>query len=80
VTGVFDADTYAAIAHMLSDIGPFTVYGALTDADGRPIARATIIAVDVDLRRTEELGTTTTDSGGEYEVRYAASKHDDASG
>lgn len=75
VTGVFDADTYAVIAHMLSDIGPFTVYGALTDADGRPIARATIIAVDVDLRRTQELGKpATTDSGGEYEVRYAASK------
>ena len=74
VTGVFDADTHAAITRMLADIGPFTVYGAVTDADGRPIAGATIIAADIDLRRTEVLGKTTTDSGGEYEVRYAASK------
>ena len=74
ITGVFDADTHAAITRMLADVAPFSVYGAVTDADGRPIAGATIVAVDVDLRRTEELGTTTTDSGGEYEVRYAASK------
>lgn len=74
ITGVFDADTHTAITRMLADIGPFTVYGALTDADGLPIVGATVIAVDVDLRRMEELGKTKTDSGGEYEVRYAASK------
>ncbi|MEO8411741.1 MAG: peptidoglycan-binding protein, partial [Propionivibrio sp.] len=74
VTGVFDADTHAAIMRMLADIGPFTVYGALTDADGQPVVGATVIAVDVDLRRTQKLGKpATTDSGGEYEVRYAAS-------
>ena len=74
ITGVFDADTHAAITHMLSDIAPFAVYGVLTDPDGRPIAGATILAVDVDLRRTQDLGKpATTDSGGEYEVRYAAS-------
>ena len=74
VTGVFDADTRAAIMRMLADIGPFTVYGAVNDADGRPIVGATVFAVDVDLRRTQDLGKpATTDSGGEYEVRYAAS-------
>jgi hypothetical protein len=74
VTGVFDADTHAAITHMLADIGPFTVFGQVTDADGQPIAGATVFAVDVDLRRTEVLGQAKTDTGGEYEVRYAASK------
>ena len=74
VTGVFDADTHAAITRMLADIGPFTVFGAVNDADSRPIVGATVIAVDVDLRRMQELGKTKTDSGGEYEVRYAASK------
>jgi len=73
-TGMFDVETHAAITRMVFDIGPYVVYGAVTDADGRPIANATIVAIDVDLRRTEELGKTMTDSGGEYEVRYDASK------
>jgi hypothetical protein len=55
-------------------MGPFTVYGTVTDGDGWPIAGATIIAVDVGLRRTQVLGKRKTDSGGDYEVRYAASK------
>ena len=74
VTGVFDTDTSAVVTRILSDIGPFTVYGTVTDADATPIVGATVIAMDVDLRSTEELGQTTTDSGGEYEVRYAASR------
>jgi len=73
-TGIFDADTRAAIAHILADIAPFTVYGAVTDAGGAPVTGATIVAVDVDLRRTEELGSTTTDNAGEYEVRYSATR------
>ncbi|MFF9120455.1 neuraminidase-like domain-containing protein [Streptomyces massasporeus] len=74
VTGVFDADTHALVTRILSDIGPFTVYGTVTDADARPVVGAVVVALDVDLRRREELGRATTDSGGEYEVRYAASR------
>ena len=74
VTGVYDDATRAAIVRMLADIGPFSVYGHVADADGMPIVGATIFAVDVDLRRTEVLGQTKTDSGGDYEIRYAASK------
>src|SRR5215204_2933257 len=74
VTGVFDSDTHSVVTRILSDIGPFTVYGTVTDADARPIAGATVVAVDVDLRRNQQLGQATTDSGGEYEVRYAASR------
>jgi Neuraminidase-like domain/Putative peptidoglycan binding domain len=74
VTGVFDTDTHAVVSLMIADVAPFTVYGAVTDADNRAIAAATVIAVDVDLRHTEELGQISTDSGGEYEVRYSASR------
>ena len=74
VTGVFDAGTHEVVTRILSDIGPFTVYGTVTDAEARPVAGATVVALDVDLRTSEELGRTTTDSGGEYEVRYAASR------
>lgn len=77
VTGVFDADTYTLVSSLLADIGPFSVFGTLTDADGNPIAGAAIVAVDVDLRSTEVLGGRrrwATDSGGEYEVRYAPSQ------
>jgi len=75
-TGVFDADTRTAVEHQLSDIAPFSVYGRLTDANGAPIARATIFAVDVDLRRSQVLREekTMTDSEGDFEVRYAASR------
>jgi len=73
-TGVFDDDTRALVTRILSDVGPFTVYGTVTDADGRPVAGAAVVAVDVDLRKREELGRTSTDTGGEYEVRYAASR------
>src|SRR3954463_10986083 len=72
VTGVFDDETRAALERMLADVGPFSVYGAVTDADGEPVAGATVLAEDVDLRRAEKLGRATTDSGGEYEVRYTA--------
>jgi hypothetical protein len=74
VTGVYDDDTRQLVTRILSDIGPFTVFGTVTDAGGGPVAGATVIALDVDLRRTEKLGQTTTDSAGEYEVRYAASR------
>jgi hypothetical protein len=73
VTAVFDADTRDAIARTLADVGPFSVYGSVSDADGTPIADAIVEASDVDFRSREELGTAATDSGGEYEVRYSAS-------
>ena len=74
VTGEFDTGTHELVTHILSDIGPFTVYGTVTDADDRPVAGATVVASDVDLRKREELGRTATDSSGVYEVRYAASR------
>jgi hypothetical protein len=73
-TGVFDEATRLAVAAQLGDIGPFAVYGTLTDAAGDPVAGATIFAVDVDLRRNEVLGQTTSDLFGEFEVRHTASK------
>jgi hypothetical protein len=74
VTGVFDTDTHEVVTRVLSDVGPFTVYGTVTDADDRPVTGATIVAFDVDLRRREELGRTATGSGGEYEIRYASNR------
>ncbi|MEO8554798.1 MAG: carboxypeptidase-like regulatory domain-containing protein, partial [Kofleriaceae bacterium] len=74
VTGVFDEPTHDRIAAQLSDIGPFSVYGQVLDANGDPVIGASVFAVDVDLRRNEVLGQATTDSGGDYEVRYPASK------
>jgi Putative peptidoglycan binding domain len=75
-TGVFDADTRAAVEAMLVGIAPFLVYGQLTDASRAPIPGATIVVVDVNLRGIEvplNEGTKT-DSEGEFEVRYAASR------
>jgi hypothetical protein len=43
------------VTRILADIGPFTVYGMVIDADARPIAGAALVAMDVDLRRCEEL-------------------------
>jgi hypothetical protein len=74
VTGVFDDATRAVIVAYLADVGPYVVFGALTDADGLPIEGATVFAVDVDLRRTEVLGQTTSDVVGGFEVRYTASQ------
>jgi peptidoglycan hydrolase-like protein with peptidoglycan-binding domain len=68
-TGVFDEGTHELVTRILSDVGPFTVYGKVTDADGRPVAGAAVVAFDVDLRKREELGRAATDRGGEYEVR-----------
>lgn len=73
-TGVFDADTQGVLIVILSDTGPLSVYGTVTDLDGVPVTDAPVIAMDVDLRRREELGRTTTDSGGGYEIRYTAVK------
>jgi hypothetical protein len=69
VTGEFDTDMHGLVTRILSDIGPFTVYGTVTDADDRPVAGAAVVAFDVDLRKREELGRAATDRGGEYEVR-----------
>jgi hypothetical protein len=74
VTGILDGDTRTKLEGMLNDVGPFCVCGRLTDASGQPIAGATIVAMDRQLRRSEVLGQATTDSGGDYEVRYTASR------
>jgi len=74
VTGVFDDATRASIEAMLRDIGPFSVYGRITDANDDPVVGATVFAVDVDLRRHQVVGQGTADSDGEYEIRYAPSK------
>src|SRR5688572_8144783 len=74
VTGVFDDATRAVIVAYLADVGPYVVFGTLTDADGLPVEGATVFAVDVDLRRTEVLGQTTSDVVGGFEIRYTASQ------
>ena len=74
VTGVFDDDTRAAIVRMLADLGPFTVYGRVTDPDRQPVSGATVVADDVDLRQRQELGRAKTDSEGDFEVRYGPSR------
>src|SRR5688500_7565795 len=43
LTGEFDADTHGLVTRILSDVGPFTVYGTVTDADDRPVAGAVVV-------------------------------------
>src|SRR3954451_10553043 len=47
ITGVFDDDIYVLVTRILSDIGPFTVYGTVTDADIGPVADLEVAALDV---------------------------------
>ena len=55
-------------------VAEFVVRGRVTGADGEPIAGATVLAVDMDLRSSEDLGQATTDSQGEYEIGYSADR------
>lgn len=48
------------------------VRGKVQNADGTPLAKWQVDAVDVDLRTTEKLGTTHTSTTGEYEIRYTS--------
>jgi Tc toxin complex TcA C-terminal TcB-binding domain/ABC toxin N-terminal region/Salmonella virulence plasmid 28.1kDa A protein len=54
---------------------PSVVRGRLTDAVGRPVAKATIEALDKNLRPKETLiGTAVTDRDGAFSVRYQPSQ------
>lgn len=55
----------------------FAVTGTVRHGE-TPLADATVRALDVDLRETQELGTATTDAAGEYRVTYAAADFDAA--
>ncbi|HWL39453.1 MAG TPA: Tc toxin subunit A, partial [Gemmatimonadaceae bacterium] len=73
-SGEFDIATRAVIEAVFRDTAPFCVYGKLSDANGEPIAGASIIALDMDFRRHERLkkAPTVTDRWGEFEARYSA--------
>src|SRR5688572_1991725 len=68
VTGDFDDATRAVIERTFSENAPGTVFGRLCDADGMPIADATVQVFSVRLRSEEEVGCSVTDAWGEYEI------------
>jgi peptidoglycan hydrolase-like protein with peptidoglycan-binding domain len=48
------------------------VTGTVTNPDGLPLAGATVIALDCDLRTAKEIGRAKTDRNGTYRIGYAA--------
>lgn len=51
------------------------VRGKVQKADGTPLAKWQVDAVDVDLRATEKLGTAHTSASGEYEICYSSEQY-----
>ncbi len=82
ITGVVDEATAKLINEAVDALHPqpepqptsFIVRGHIRQQDERPLAGATVVAVDQDLRGEEILGQTTTNQDGYYEIRYTADK------
>ena len=51
--------------------GTYTVAGHVTDANGEPLPKATVVALGVALRASRELGRAITDGSGAYSIAYA---------
>ncbi len=49
------------------------VTGLVTDQNGEPYLRATVVCIDRDLRSSKELGRSITDASGAYKITYGAS-------
>jgi peptidoglycan hydrolase-like protein with peptidoglycan-binding domain len=52
-------------------VGEFAVDGRVSDQNGEPLGGAMVIALDLDLRTSKELGRTTTDATGYYRISYS---------
>ena len=51
--------------------GAYSVAGQVTDINGEPLTRATVIAFGLNLRSSHELGRAVTDASGAYTIPYA---------
>ena len=51
--------------------GAYSVAGQVTDINGEPLTRATVIAFGLNLRSSHELGRAVTDESGAYTIPYA---------
>ncbi len=84
-TGVVNENTTAVISFALDRLGvspgeegfavaaaPYALSGTVTDPDGLPLADATILVFDCDLRARKEIGRGCTDKGGAYRIAYEA--------
>ena len=67
--GVVDIKTVDAINDKLGDLSR-VVRGNLRRADGKPLARAKVIAFDKDLRTETQLGEARSDADGYFEISY----------
>jgi peptidoglycan hydrolase-like protein with peptidoglycan-binding domain len=91
-TGTLDNSTTAVIAAALGRLGlgpgdgapsvigvaEYVVDGHVTDTNGEPLAGASVIAVDRDLRTSKELGRAITDANGYYRIVYTSKALDHA--
>ncbi len=86
-SGVADENTLVIITVALDRLGiapgeagfvaasaPYEVHGTVTDADGMPLAKASVVLLDCDLRSSKRIGKGHTDAQGEYRIRYEAKK------
>jgi Tc toxin complex TcA C-terminal TcB-binding domain/Neuraminidase-like domain/Putative peptidoglycan binding domain len=81
-TGELGADTAAVIEAALSRLtanagadgatpGMYLVGGTVTNVDGEPLSKTTVVAFDRDLRDSRQLGQGVTDGGGRYQISYS---------
>jgi hypothetical protein len=86
-TGAVEENTTAVISFALDRLGvkpgergftvaaaPYAVSGTVTDADGLPLEKATVVAFDCDLRASKEIGRARTGKTGAYRIAYKASR------
>ncbi len=50
--------------------GKYSVSGKVTDTNGEPLSKATVVALSLSLRASRELGRATTDGNGSYQIAY----------
>ncbi|MDN3514337.1 MAG: neuraminidase-like domain-containing protein [Candidatus Brocadia sp.] len=79
-TGIVDEPTARQINNEVAALQPepgegreqFVVQGQIRQADGSPLVSGLVRAFDKDMRSEEQLGETTTDREGRYEIQYTA--------
>src|SRR5690606_7572710 len=59
------------MATTMKNATPNTVYGRVTDAAGRPIAKLSVTIFDVDMRDWQPLADALTDREGRYELHWS---------
>jgi hypothetical protein len=69
-TAEVDGAVARAITAAADEVRPRVVNGRVADVQRRPVAEVPVVALDLELRAEAELGRTTTDLEGAYQITY----------